>query len=199
MLERDLLREPLWFLVRFALVVGVLYLLRAQISTLYLALVTPPANWLLGDMGATYVRQGHELSLVYGGLGLRFTVHDVIYQNLLVAVALFGATRANWVWKLKWGGVAVFTLWVSHVASLFLGGHVIVWDFLWSLPMDVRAELLPRVAERFPQERDWLLSRLFGLWHTWGRQSLALAIWGLASLPVLQEMLDAKPGGHPAS
>ena len=45
MLERDLLREPLRFLVRFALVVGVLYLLRAQISTLYLALVTPPANW----------------------------------------------------------------------------------------------------------------------------------------------------------
>lgn len=199
MLDRDLLREPLWFLARFAVVVGVLYLLRADISTLYLALVTPPANWLLGDMGATYVRQGHELGLVYSRLGLRFTVHDIIYQNLLVAVALFAATRARPRWKLAWGTVAVVVLWASHVVSLYLGGHVIIWDFLWGLPPELRQELGPRVAAHFPAERDWLLSRLFGLWHTWGRQSLVLAIWGLASLPVLQGVLGAEPEAHPGS
>ncbi|MBT3223668.1 MAG: hypothetical protein HOM68_15505 [Gemmatimonadetes bacterium] len=193
MLDRDLLREPLIFLVRFALVAGVLYLLRSSISSIYLSMVTTPANWLIGEEpGAVYVQQGHELSLVYRHFGLRFAVHDIIYQNLLVALALFAATRANLMWKLQWGGVAVATLWASHVASLFLGSHVIVWDFLWSVPDDVRKELLPKVAERFPMERDWLFSRLFGLWHTWGRQSLALVIWTLAAMPLIQRMSGAK-------
>ncbi len=192
MLERTLVRAPLLFLLRFAAVAGVLYLFRADVSGIYLSLVTAPANWLLGgDGGVAYTRQGHELSLVYRQLGLRFAVHDIIYQNLLVALALFGATQAHWTWKLKWGGVAVFTLWASHVVSLFLGGHVIVWDFLWSLPADVRADLLPRVTEHFPMERDWLFSRLFGLWHTWGRQSLALAVWALAALPLLRRLSGA--------
>ncbi|MDA0336714.1 MAG: hypothetical protein O2782_16240 [bacterium] len=192
MLERALLRAPLVFLLRFAAVAGVLYLFRADVSAFYLSLVTAPANWLLGgDGGVAYTRQGHELSLVYRQLGLRFTVHDIIYQNLLVALALFAATQAHWMWKLQWGGVAILTLWASHVVSLFLGGHVIVWDFLWSLPTDVRADLLPRVAERFPMERDWLFSRLFGLWHTWGRQSLALAVWALAALPLLRRLSGA--------
>jgi hypothetical protein len=191
-LERPLLREPILFLARFAIVAGVLYLFRGEVSRLYLSLVTAPANWLLGgDGGVIYSRQGHELSLVYRELGLRFAVHDIIYQNLLVTLALFAATRAKWIWKLKWGSVAVLALWASHVVSLFLGGHVIIWDFLWNLPMDARAELLPRVVARFPMERDWLFSRLFGLWHTWGRQSLALTVWALAALPLLRRVSRA--------
>jgi hypothetical protein len=186
-LDRALLREPLVFLIRFSVVAGVLYLLRTEISRVYLSLVTAPANWLIGeDSGAVYLREGHELSILYRQLGLRFAVHDIIYQNLLVALALFAATRADWMWRLKWGGVAVVALWATHVVSLFLGSHVIVWDFVWSLPADIRAELLPRVAARFPVEQDWLFSRLFGVWHTWGRQSLALAVWVLAAMPMLR-------------
>ncbi len=193
MLDRALLKEPLAFLVRFAVVAGGLYLLRADISRVYLLIVTGPANWLIGSgSGVSYIRQGHELSLLYRPFGLQFAVHDIIYQNLLVALALFAATRADWIWKLKWGAVAISMLWASHVVSLFLGSHVVIWDFLWSVPADVRAEMLPRVAEHFPIERDWLFSRLFGLWHTWGRQSLALAIWTLAALPILRRMSETE-------
>ena len=42
-----------------------------------------------------YARTGQELVLVYRQLGLRFNVHDIIYQNLIVAIALFAATAAS--------------------------------------------------------------------------------------------------------
>lgn len=197
MLDRAVLREPLEFLIRFAVVAGGLYLLRSDISHFYLLLVTAPANWLIGDgAGAAYIREGHELSLVYRQFGLRFAVHDIIYQNLLVAMALFAATHADWQWKLKWGGVAVVALWLSHVVSLFLGSHVIIWDFLWSLPADVRLEVAPRIEAHFPQARDWLYSRLFGVWHTWGRQSLALVVWVLAASPVLRRLSGTRHDAH---
>lgn len=199
MLNRQLLREPLVFLVRFAVVAGVLYLLRSEVSRFYLMLVTAPANWLLGEeSGALYVREGHELALVYRQLGLRFTVHDIIYQNAMVAVALFVATRAPWRWRLGWGSAALALLWATHVGSLYLGGHVIVWDFVWGLPQEIRAELAPRVAARFPYERDWLFSRLFGLWHTWGRTSVVLVIWVLAVSPLLRRGGTEAPAGVPA-
>ena len=34
-----------------------------------------------------------------------------------------------------------------------------------------------QVLEVFPRDRDWLFSNIFGLWHTWGRPTLALLVW----------------------
>lgn len=186
MTRRLRIRGPLAFLVRFAVVAGVLYALRDDLARAYLAVVAPPANWLLGGGGVAYVREGGQLALVYRQLGLRFAVHDIVYQNALVAVALFAATAAGWRWRLGWGALTLVALWATHVVCLYLGGHVIVWDFLWSLPPEARADLLPRVAQRFPAERDWLFSRLFGLWHTWGRSALPLLIWAAAGWPQLR-------------
>ncbi|MFH1567777.1 MAG: hypothetical protein ABIL09_07230 [Gemmatimonadota bacterium] len=181
-------RDPAPLLIRFCLAAGVLFLLRDELSQVYLATMVPAVNgWLRAtDVAALFQREGHGLRLSYPGLGLQFTVHDIIYQNLMVAAALFAATPGPWRWRLKWLGIAVAALWVTHVASLYLAGHVIVWDFVESLPAGERGALARRVAGQVPGERDWLYSHLFGLWHTWGRPTLGLGIWLFAARQYLR-------------
>ncbi|MFC1525330.1 hypothetical protein ACFL6X_00790 [Candidatus Latescibacterota bacterium] len=176
-------RDPAPLLIRFCVVAGILFLFREGISRIYLATMVPLVNGIfqLEGLAVAFAREQHILRLTYATLGLEFTVHDIIYQNLMVALALFAATPGRWGWRLKWMGIAVGVLWVTHVASLYLGGYVIIWDFVESLPLDDRGALAQRVSEVLPRERDWLLSRLFGVWHTWGRPTVGLGVWLIAS------------------
>lgn len=178
--KSSLLRDPLPLLIRFAVAAGLLFLLREDISRLYLAVMVPIVNGIfrLEGLAVEFIRQRHVLQLVYADLGFRFTVHDIIYQNLMVGVALFAATPGQSIrWKARWIGVVLGLLALTHVASLYLGGHVIVWDYVAALPDGERAQVARQVLEVFPRDRDWLYSNLFGLWHTWGRPTLALVVW----------------------
>ena len=172
-------RDPAPLLIRFCAVAGLLFLLREQVSQVYLVAMAPLVNGLfqLSDLAAEYTRQEHVLELAYPALGLRFTVHDIVYQNLIVALALFAATPGSWRWRLKWMGTAVLVLWVTHVASLYMAGYAIVWDFVESLPAADREALAPQVAAQVSPAQDWLFSRLCGLWHRWGRPTAGLVIW----------------------
>jgi hypothetical protein len=176
-------RDPAPLLIRFCVVAGLLFLFREEISRAYLATMVPLVNGLfhLEGVAVAFARQQHILELTYSTLGLKFTVHDIIYQNLMVALALFAATPGAWAWRLKWMGVVVVVMWVTHVISLYLGGYVIIWDFVESLPREDRVGLAQRVSEVLPRERDWLFSRLFGVWHTWGRPTVGLWVWLLAA------------------
>jgi len=181
MLRKDLsLNDPLSFLVRFALVAGVLFLLREAISEFYVATMVPLVNGLFSweGMAVAYEQDRHLLQLTYTELSLRFKVHDIIYQNLMVAVALFVATPGYSLrWKGKWIVGVLGLLWLTHAASLYMGGYVIVWDFIEGLPPERRENMMRRVLAVFPRDRDWLFSHLFGLWHSWGRLTLVLFIW----------------------
>ena len=174
------LTDPLGFLVGFALVAGGLFLLRETIAQFYVATMLPLVNALFRweGVGVAYVQDRHLLQLVYTKLGLQFKIHDIIYQNLMVAVALFAATPGYSLhWKGKWIAGVLALLWLTHAASLYLGGYVVVWDFIENLPPEQREEMMRRVLLVFPRDRDWLFSHLFGLWHSWGRPTLALFIW----------------------
>lgn len=193
------LREPLVFLGLFLLVASLSFLLREVISAVYLPAVVPVVNWLfeVSRLPVEFERQDHVLLLVYREFGLQFRVHDIVYQNMMVAVALFAATPGQSLrWKVRWIAGVVVLLWTTHVFSLYTGGHTIVWDYLESLPPEQQQGLLPKVAEVFSPERDWLFSRLFGVWHTWGRPTLALLVWFFAARGYLRlREADSGPGG----
>jgi len=166
-------------LIRFSLAAGLLFLFREEISHSYLALMVPVVNGIfrLEGLAVEFIRQRDVLQLVYGDLGFRFTVHDIIYQNLTVGVALFVATPGQSMrWKAKWIAIVIGLLSLTHLATLYLGGYVIVWDYV-ALPDGERAQVARQVLEVFPRDRDWLFSNIFGLWHTWGRPTLALLVW----------------------
>ena len=174
------LTDPLGFLVGFALVAGGLFLLRDVIAQFYVATMLPLVNALFRweGMGVAYVQNRHLLQLAYTGLGMQFKIHDIIYQNLTVAVALFAATPGYSLrWKGKWIAGVLALLWLTHAASLYMGGYVVIWDFIENLPPEQREEMMRRVLPVFPRDRDWLFSHLFGLWHSWGRPTLALLVW----------------------
>ncbi len=102
--KASLLRDPLTLLIRFAVAAGLPFLLREDISRLYLTLMVPLVHGIfrLEGLAGAFVRQRHVLQLVYGDLGFRFTVHDIIYQNLMVGVALFAATPGQSIrWKAR--------------------------------------------------------------------------------------------------
>ena len=174
------LTDPLGFLVGFALVAGGLFLLREAIAQFYVATMLPLVNALFRweGVGVAYVQNRHLLQLVYTGLGLQFKIHDIIYQNLTVAVALFAATPGHSLrWKGKWIAIVLALLWLTHAASLYMGGYVVIWDFIENLPPEQKEDMTRRVLPVFPRDRDWLFSHLFGLWHSWGRPTLALLVW----------------------
>ena len=201
MLIRDRsLRDPLVFLGLFLLVASLSFLLREVISAVYLPAVVPVVNWLfeVGQLPVEFERQDHVLLLVYREFGLQFRVHDIVYQNMMVAVALFAATPGQSLrWKIRWIAGVVVLLWTTHVFSLYTGGHTIVWDYLENLPPEQQQGLLPKVAEVFSPERDWLFSRLFGVWHTWGRPTLALLVWFFAARGYLRlREASSGPGGE---
>ncbi len=81
---------PLQFLVRFAVVAGMLFLLRERLAELYLSTMVPTVNgfFSLEELGVVYRQQQHVLLLVYEELGFHFRVHDIIYQNVMVTIAL---------------------------------------------------------------------------------------------------------------
>lgn len=176
-------RAPVPFLIRFCVIAGVFFLFRQEISRAYLATMVPLVNGLFGAAGLAVelVRQSHVLRLTYPSLGLEFTIHDIIYQNLVVGLALVAATPGSGRWRLKWMAIVLAALWVTHVLSLYLGGYVIIWDYTASLPAADAARLSRRVLEVIPRDQDWLLSRVFGIWHTWGRPSAAIWIWLFAA------------------
>ena len=181
--SRALWRDSLPLLILFCVVAGGLFLFRQEISRAYLATMVPLVNELFhaGGLAIELVRRAHILKLAYPSLGLEFTIHDIIYQNLIVGLALVAATPGPGRWRLKWMGIVLVALWVTHVLSLYLGGYVIIWDFVASLPIADQTRLSPRVLEVIPRDRDWLLSRVFGIWHTWGRPSAAIWIWLFAA------------------
>ena len=182
-ISRALWRDSLPLLVRFCVVAGVLFLFRQEISSAYLTTMVPLVNGLfrVAGLAIELVRQEHILKLAYPSLGLEFTIHDIIYQNLIVGLALVAATPGPGRWRLKWMAIVLAALWVTHVLSLYLGGYVIIWDYVASLPIEDEARLSQRVLEVIPRDRDWLLSRVFGIWHTWGRPSAAIWIWLFAA------------------
>ena len=143
MLTRNsLLRDPLPLLIRFSLAAGLLFLFREEISPSYLALMVSVVNGIfrLEGLAVEFIRQRDVLQLVYGDLGFRFTVHDIIYQNLTVGVALFVATPGQSMrWKAKWIAIVIGLLSLTHLATLYLGGYVIVWDYVAALPDGERA------------------------------------------------------------
>jgi hypothetical protein len=55
--------------------------------------------------------------------------------------------------------------------------HEVPGDFIENLPPEQREDMIRQVLPIFPRDRDWLFSHLFGLWHSWGRPTLALFIW----------------------
>ena len=181
-------RDPLPLLIKFSVVAGALFLFRTDLSRVYLATMVPLVNGLFrwDGVAVEFVRQQHVLQLVYRDLGLQFTVHDIIYQNVMVAVALFAATPGTLRWKARWIALVLAALWVTHVASLYLGGYVIIWDYIEGLPGGQASSMAARVTEVFPRDRDWLFSRLFGIWHTWGRPTLAILIWLFAARDYLR-------------
>ena len=196
-----LLRDPLPLLVRFSVVAGALFVFHDQLSQLYLIGMVPLVNGIFRFEGLAveFIRQQQVLTLAYADLGLRFTVHDIIYQNLMVAVALFAATPETTIrWKVQWIATVLALLWVTHVASLYLGGYVIVWDYVEGLPPVAREQMARQVLEVFPRDRDWLFSNLFGLWHTWGRPTLALLIWLYAARDYLRLPGAESPAPEPA-
>ncbi len=175
---------PLQFLVRFAVVAGMLFLFRERLAELYLSTMVPTVNGLfnLEELGVVYRQQRHVLLLVYEELGFHFRVHDIIYQNVMVTIALFAATPGYSLrWRAGWTAVVLALLWLTHAASLYMGGYVIIWDYLESLGAGERQDLARQIGDAFPRDRDWLFSHLFGLWHTWGRPTLALLIWLFAA------------------
>lgn len=181
--SKALWRDSLPLLIRFCVVAGALFLFRQEISRVYLATMVPLVNGLFCAEGLAVelVRHKHVLQLAYPSLGLEFTIHDIIYQNLMVGLALVAATPGSGRWRLKWMAIVLAVLWVTHVLSLYLGGYVIIWDYVASLPIEDEARLSRRVLEVVPRDRDWLLSRVFGIWHTWGRPSAAIWIWLFAA------------------
>lgn len=191
-------RDPAPMLIRFCGVAALLFLLREQLSALYLLAMAPAVNGLfrVAGLAAAYGREGYILELAYPSLGLTFTVHDIVYQNLIVALALFAATPGSWRWRLKWMAATVAILWVTHVASLYTAGYAIVWDFVESLPAGEREALLPQVISEVSARQDWLYSRLFGLWHTWGRPTAGLLIWLFAARRYLN---FPDPSGEPGT
>ena len=122
MLTRNsLLRDPLPLLIRCSLADGLLFLFREEISHSYLALMVPVVNGIfrLEGLAVEFIRQRDVLQLVYGDLGFRFTVHDIIYQNLTVGVALFVATPGQSMrWKAKWIAIVIGLLSLTHLATL---------------------------------------------------------------------------------
>ena len=175
---------PLEFLLRFCLATGLLFLLREPGSQLYLGFTVPIVNaaFAWNGLPCRYAQEGSMLYLVYANPGLRFAVHDIIYQNVMVGAALFVATPGRtWGWRGRWLGLALAVLWSTHVVSLYMGGTVIVWDYVDSLPAAQAADLARRLPAPLSPERDWLLSRLFGLWHTWGRPSIGVFLWAFAA------------------
>ena len=179
----SVLQDPFPLLFRFAVVAGVLFLLRAQVFQLYLAVSVPLVNGLfqLDGVAVEFVRNHDSLQLVYKGLGYQFTVNDIIYQNLMVAVALFAATPGSLRWRAKWIAIVLAALWITHMASLYMGGYVIIWDYVESLPQDQKGQIAQQILQVFPRDRDWLFSHLFGIWHTWGRPTMGLVIWLFAA------------------
>lgn len=179
-----LLADPLPFLWRFAVLAGGLFLLRQPLASAYLSVLTPVVNAVYAHEGlpVQYLQSGGALSLLYLEPGARFQVHDVVYQNLLTMAALFGATPGyEWRWRIKWLGGAAILLWVTHVLMLYMGGYVIIWDYALGLPAAQRRMLIAQLPAALSSQRDAWFSQVFGLWHSWGRQTLGLVIWVVAA------------------
>jgi len=183
MLTRNsLLRDPLPLLIRFSLAAGLLFLFREEISHSYLALMVPVVNGIfrLEGLAVEFIRQRDVLQLVYGDLGFRFTVHDIIYQNLTVGVALFVATPGQSMrWKAKWIAIVIGLLSLTHLATLYLGGYVIVWDYVAALPDGERAQVARQVLEVFPRDRGLVVQQ-----YIWPVAHLGSADTGASGLAV---------------
>ncbi|MEW6753103.1 MAG: PKD domain-containing protein [Candidatus Latescibacterota bacterium] len=179
------MRRGLVFLARFVLVAGLLYGVWPWLAPAYLCLVAPGVNTAFAslDLPVLLELRGSVALLAYrtgdGWLRLQAHGYDVVYLNLLSAVALIAAWPGRPLrWRLRWAGGVGSTLWLTHVCTFLASGQMAVWQYLDALPPGPdRQALLERLAPHFPRSRAQFVSHLVAQWDMWGRYALVVVAW----------------------
>ena len=182
------MRGCLLFLGRFVLVSSAAFCLWEGLSQLYVATVVPAANLLnrCADLPVELQNRGGGVVLycyrLLDGSVIRLQAHDhdAIYLNSIVVAALFLATPAAWSWRWRWIARLWVFLWITHVASFFMGSSIAIWDFAWTQPAAQRSELIAEFGRAFPLETRQFTLRLLELWNVWARYGIGLAVWYVA-------------------
>ena len=183
------MKESLLFLGRFVLVAGVLYGLWQGLSPFYLGLVVPVVNgfFVALDLPVELQRFGQSLLLVYersSGSVFRLEArsYEAVYLNIIAATALLAATPHKSInWKLRWIGGVLLLLWGTHVASFFIGAHIAIWNYIYSIPpSQSQGELMLEFRLHFPfSHKEWYTS-ILAQWNIWGRYSIVIGTWFFA-------------------
>ena len=153
----------------------------------YLGLVTPAVNILALWLDAPFqlMLEGERVLYAYYPVeGRSFRVmatgQESIYLNLVPFGAVFAAIPGRSAsWRLGWAGVALGLLWMSHISSFYVGGHVALWQFAQSGPQAL--SLAQPLAPWLPASRGQLYLDVLRTWNLWGRYGLCVLMWIVAN------------------
>ena len=182
------MRYSLSFLARFVVWAGLMYGVWEVLAPFYLTLVAPVVDALFAGLHLPVLleQRGGVLLLVYrqGEELIRLQAHgyDVVYLNLIAAIALVAATPARSIrWRIGWSCALLVLLWFTHVACFFAEGQIAIWRYLDTLfPGPGKERLVEQVQLFFPSERrDWF-SLVLDRWNVWGRYGVVVGIWFFA-------------------
>jgi len=172
----------------FTLVAGLLLLTWSNLSSFYLATLTPLVNSLLRfeHLPFAFESQDHGLLLACrlpdGALRrFQFSGPEMACLATVGAAALFAATPGFGVrWKIRWLAGVMALFWVIDALVLYAGAHIAFLEYLDTLSPQPRRQLLEE-SGRLASDRREFFTSLVGLWSVWGSPTLLLGVWFCAA------------------
>jgi hypothetical protein len=185
---RKEISKPFRFVLYFAAVSAVLLFFWKIIHLFYLRLLVFTGNpvWKLMDFPVRMDITGDQLHFIYRFVlrdPLSFTVYDAdeIYLNLIILIALIGATRFSTGMRvMKPASVASCALFVIHFILLTAYAYTHIWTFTKAQEADAGRELLRHVSPLFSERVAGYLDSVLFHWNTWGWDVIPLLIWAAA-------------------
>ena len=177
------------FIFSFLIIAGVLTALWKFISIPYLYLLVLIAKpvWSFFDYPVQLVIKDNLLKFVYTNIStepISFSVFqaDEIYLNLVLLIALFGATWITLKKKLiSQALISAGVLFIIHEIVLFAYSFSTIREYVKSAAPDIQSILLPYVNQFFPDSTAGYFDHFLFQWNAWGWDVLPLLLWLISS------------------
>jgi len=179
------LPKPFRFILIFFVISGILLILWKIISILYLYLLVAIASpiWNFCDYPVQMVIRDHILHFIYRALNqepLTFIVYkvDEIYLNLVLVLALFGATWLTLKKKILCSFIfSLGILFVIHELVLYAYSYTHIWEFAHNLDPNLQKKFITIISHLFSKTAANFLNHFLSHWNAWGWDVIPLILW----------------------
>lgn len=179
------LPKPYKFIFTFLVIAGLLLISWKIITILYLYLLVYFAKpiWSVFGYPVQLAIRDNVLHFVYMKIALEpisFSVHqsDEIYLNLIIMLALFGATFLIFERKIKYSFLfSLVIIFIIHEFVLYMYAYTNIWEFADSLDINNNKELINNISGFFSKSTAGFFDNLLFHWNAYGWDVVPLILW----------------------